>query len=185
MVIIGLFLTYAFVSTTFNVFRVGKLKKTGLPVIGNLHLLGDQPRQSLAKLSKIYGSIMSLKLGQVTTLVISSADAAKEVRQKQDVAFCTRDIPDALHAHEYYRYSVGFLPEGTHWRFLRKILNTNIFSGKSLDANQHIRLEKVKELIAYCQKSSMSNDYVDIGRAAFRTTLNLLSNIILSKDLAN
>lgn len=41
------------------------------------------------------------------------------------------------------------------------------------------------ELIAYCRRASQSNDSVDIGRAAFRTTLNLLSNTIFSKDLTD
>ncbi|KAM0055354.1 putative geraniol 8-hydroxylase [Helianthus debilis subsp. tardiflorus] len=33
---------------------------TRLPIIGNLHLLGDPPHQSLAKLAKIHGPIMSV-----------------------------------------------------------------------------------------------------------------------------
>ncbi|MFU0443319.1 cytochrome P450, partial [Candidatus Liberibacter asiaticus] len=39
-----------------------------LPIIGNLLALGDKPHKSLAKLSKTYGPLMSLKLGQVTTI---------------------------------------------------------------------------------------------------------------------
>lgn len=35
-----------------------------LPIIGNLLELGNKPHQSLAKLAKIHGPIMSLKLGQ-------------------------------------------------------------------------------------------------------------------------
>lgn len=43
----------------------------------------------------------------------------------------------------------------------------------------------MEELITYCRKSSHSGEAVDIGRAAFRTSLNLLSNTIFSKDLTD
>ncbi|KAI3717036.1 hypothetical protein L1987_68351 [Smallanthus sonchifolius] len=188
LIIVGLLLSFILVQTTFSLFGLGKPKNLPpgpkrLPIIGNLHLLGDQPHESLAKLAEIHGPIMSLQLGHITTLVISSSNAAKEVLQTQDLAFSTRHIPDSVHARNHARSSVVWLPVCTEWRTLRRILNTNIFSNKSLKANQHLRSQKVEELVAYCHKASLSNDYVDIGRAAFRTSLNLLSNTIFSKDL--
>ncbi|KAK1359501.1 hypothetical protein POM88_043975 [Heracleum sosnowskyi] len=44
---------------------------------------------------------------------------------------------------------------------------------------------KVNELIGYVKKCSQTGEAIDIGRAAFRTSLNLLSNTIFSKDMAN
>lgn len=189
-IVLGLLFCYTLVQATFLLLGIGRPKNlppgpTPLPIIGSLHLLGDQPHQSLAKLAKIHGPIMSLQLGRITTLVISSADAAKEVLQKQDLAFSTRHAPDALNAHNHSGNSVVWIPIGPLWRTLRKILNTNIFSGNSLDANQHLRSQKVQELVTYCRKARESNEAVDIGRAAFRTSLNLLSNTIVSKDLIN
>ncbi|XP_027154553.1 geraniol 8-hydroxylase [Coffea eugenioides] len=158
---------------------------TPLPILGNLHLLGDQPHKSLAKLAKKHGPLMSLQLGQITTVVITSAGMAKEVLQKQDLAFSSRSIPDAIHAHSQFQYSVVWLPVASRWRSLRKILNSNIFSGNRLDANQHLRARKVQELVAYCRKNCQSGEAVDVGRAAFRTSLNLLSNTLFSKDLTD
>ncbi|XP_076931861.1 7-ethoxycoumarin O-deethylase-like [Bidens hawaiensis] len=126
---------------------------------------------------------MSLQLGQITTLVISSSTAAKEVLQKQDVSFSGRYAPDAFHALNHAQHSVTWLPVNSQWRTLRRFLNSNIFSNSSLETNQHLRRQKVEELVAYCRKASLSNEYVDISRAAFRTSLNLLSNTIFSKDL--
>nr|ADX99241.1 geraniol 10-hydroxylase [Picrorhiza kurrooa] len=158
---------------------------TPLPLIGSLHLLGDQPHQSLAKLAKKHGELMCLRLGFINTIVISSAAMAKEVLQKQDLAFSSRMSPNAVHAHDQFKYSVVWLPVAARWRSLRKVLNSNIFSGNRLDANQHLRCRKVQELIAYCRKSSQTGAAVDMGRAAFRTSLNLLSNTIFSKDLTD
>lgn len=64
-------------------------------------------------------------------------------------------------------------------------MSSNIFTGNKLDANQHLRTSKVQELVGYCNKCSKSGEAVDIGRAAFQTSLNLLSNTIFSKDMAD
>nr|GMD55238.1 geraniol 8-hydroxylase-like [Ipomoea batatas] len=156
-----------------------------LPVIGNLHLLGGKPHKSLARLAQKYGPVMKLKLGMKSTVVISSSAMAKEALQKQDLAFSTRSIPDSLQANNHSQFSVVWLPVASRWRALRKIMNSNIFSGNRLESNQQLRTKKIEELIIYCQKSSEVGEAVDIGRAAFRTTLNLLSNTIFSKDLTH
>ncbi|KAH7840600.1 hypothetical protein Vadar_019067 [Vaccinium darrowii] len=110
-----------------------------LPVVGNLLELGDKPHKSLAVLAETYGPSMSLKLGQITTVVISSPALAKEALQKQDLASSSRSILNAVHAHEQCKYSVVWLPVFDKWRSLRKILNSDIFSGSRLDANQNLR----------------------------------------------
>ena len=155
------------------------------PLIGNLLELGDKPHKSLAKLSEVHGPIMSLKLGQVTTLVISSAAMAKEVLQIHDQHSSNRTIPDALRAHRQDEFSLPWIPVSTRWRNLRRICMEQIFSNKTLDANQAIRHMKVQDLLADTHQSSLNGEAVDVGRAAFKTTLNLLSNTIFSVDLAD
>ncbi|KAK9983673.1 hypothetical protein SO802_033198 [Lithocarpus litseifolius] len=154
-------------------------------LIGNLLELGDKPHKSLAKLSEVHGPIMSLKLGQVTTVVISSADMAKEVLQIHDQHLSNRTIPDALRAHRHDEFSLPWIPVSTRWRNLRRICMEQIFSNKTLDANQAIRHMKVQDLLADTHQSSLNGEAVDVGRAAFKTTLNLLSTTIFSVDLAD
>ncbi|XP_076898197.1 7-ethoxycoumarin O-deethylase-like [Bidens hawaiensis] len=186
LIIASLLLSYILIQVVFGIGNTKNLPPPGptrLPIIGNLHLLGNQPHRAITKLAEIHGPIMSLKLGQITTLVVSSSTAAKEVLQKQDVSFSGRYPPDAFNACNHAQHSVVWLPPSNDWRTLRRLLNSNIFSHKSLETNQHLRRQKIEELVAYCQKASLSNDYVDIGHAAFRTSLNLLSNTVFSKDL--
>jgi len=144
------------------------------PVIGNLLDLGDKPHKSLTKLAKVHGPIMCLKLGRVTTIIISSADTAKQVLQTYDQLLCNRTIPDALRAH---KQDVFGLPA--------KYVTANCLPAKHFDANQDIRRKKVQELLAETHQSSVTGEAVDIGRAAFMTKLNLLSNAIFSVDLAD
>ncbi|WMV51711.1 hypothetical protein MTR67_045096 [Solanum verrucosum] len=155
------------------------------PIIGNFHLLGTKPHRSLVNLAQIYGPIMSLKIGQKTLVVISSSTMAKQVLQKQDLPFSTRFITNALQAHNHCKFSVACLPVCPQWRTLRKILNTNIFSSNRLDVNEHLRSQKVKELIAYCARCSQQGKALDICQVVFKTNFNLMCNTLFSKDLAD
>lgn len=155
------------------------------PIIGNLLDLGDKPHKSLAKLSKTYGPIISLKLGQVITIVASSEKMAKEVLQTHDQFLSNRTIPDALNVCQYSDYGLPWIPSTTRWRNLRKICNLHLFSTKALDSTQNLRHDKVQNLISDVHNSMLVGESVDIGKSAFKTTLSLLSNTILSTDFSD
>ncbi|GAU18915.1 hypothetical protein TSUD_229050 [Trifolium subterraneum] len=146
--------------------------------------MDNKPHKSLAKLAKIYGPILSLKLGQVTTIVISSADMAKEVLQTHDSSLSDRSVPHALTAFNHDQFGVGFLPLSPLWREMRRVCKNQLFSNKSLDANQYLRRNKIDELVNYVSQCSLKGDAIDIGSLAFKTSINLLSNTILSVDFA-
>lgn len=156
-----------------------------LPIIGNLLELGKEPHQSLTALSKTYGHLMSLKLGSVTTVVVSSAEAAQELFGKKDRAFSGRTVLNAIQAVDHHKFSVVFLPASAHWRNIRKICRMHIFSPQSLDASQGLRRRAVQQLLDHAGECCSSGQAVDIGRAAFTTSLNLLSNTFFSVDLAH
>ncbi|CAN6676358.1 unnamed protein product [Malus baccata var. baccata] len=156
-----------------------------LPFIGNLLELGNKPHLSLTKLSQRYGPIMALQLGQITTVVISSSTFAKEVLRTHDQLFCNRTVPDAIRACQHSKYGMAWIPVSPAWRNLRKTCNTQLFATKILDANQANRHLKVQELISYVNESAVNGEVVDIGRAAFKTSLNLLSRTVFSVDLAD
>ena len=61
-----------------------------LPTIGNLHQLGKMPHLSLQCLAEKFGPIMYLQLGEVPTVVVSSARLAKEVMKTHDLALSSR-----------------------------------------------------------------------------------------------
>ena len=105
-----------------------------LPIIGNILELGNKPHQAVAKLSKTYGPLMTLKLGSITTIVISSPDIAKEALQKKDQAFSSRTIPDTGRVADHHKVSMVWLPALTHWRNLRKVSATKTFAPQQLDA---------------------------------------------------
>ncbi|KAK9277633.1 hypothetical protein L1049_007179 [Liquidambar formosana] len=155
------------------------------PIVGNLFELGSNPHKSLAQLAKTHGPIMSLRLGHITTIVISSATMAREVLQKHDLSFSNRFVPDALRAQKHNQVSVAWLPVSTQWRNLRKICNSHIFTSRKLDANESLRRCKVQDLLRNVQERCQAGEAINIGQAAFTTVLNLLSNTILSVDFTD
>ena len=154
-----------------------------LPVIGSLHLLGNQPHRSLARLAKVHGPLMSLRLGAVTTVVAASPAAAREFLQRHDAVFSNRSVPDA--AGDHSRNSLVWLPNAPRWRALRKIMGTELFAPHRLDALQHLRRDKVRELVDHVGRLARRGEAVNIGRVAFTTCVNLISCTIFSRDLTS
>ncbi|GMI96209.1 cytochrome P450, family 76, subfamily C, polypeptide 4 [Hibiscus trionum] len=172
----------------FNSFRNRSKLPPGprrLPVFGNLFHLGDKPHRSLAKLAQIHGPVMSLKLGTLLTVVVSSEATAKEILQKQDLNFCNRTIVDAVRASRHNEVALPWIPVSPLWRALRKVCNSHVFSNQKLDGNQHLRRDKIQQLIANVGNSCLKGEAINIGQAAFDTTINLLSNTVFSMDLVD
>ncbi|XVF52763.1 hypothetical protein PTKIN_Ptkin05aG0044600 [Pterospermum kingtungense] len=156
-----------------------------LPIVGNLLDLGDKTHKSLAKLAKIHGPVMSLKLGSLTTVVLTSEETAKEILQKHDLTFSNRTIVDAVRACQHHEVGFPWIPVSPLWRTLRKVCNTHLFTSQKLDANQYLRRKKIQDLIANVHRSCQTGEAINIGQAAFDTTINLLSNTIFSMDLVD
>ncbi|KAK6162411.1 hypothetical protein DH2020_002252 [Rehmannia glutinosa] len=127
---------------------------------------------------------MSLQLGTIKTIVVSSPDMAREVLQKHELTFHSRFSPVGAQALDHHKYSMVWVPLGAQWRKLRKISKEQMFSIQRLDGSQSLREEKLRALCDYVKKCSESGQAVEIGRLAFTISLNLLSNTLFSMDFA-
>lgn len=128
---------------------------------------------------------MTIKLGQVNTIVVSSAAFAKEIMQTHDVSLCDRTVPQGATAGEHHLHSIVWLPANPEWRIRRRIMNSQVFATDKLDLRQGLRRQKVQDLLETVRKSSLWGTPLDIGHEVFTTTLNLMSNTFLSVDLAD
>ncbi|CAH8386853.1 unnamed protein product [Eruca vesicaria subsp. sativa] len=157
-----------------------------LPIIGNIHQVGKLPHRSFADLSRKYGPIMHLKFGRLNTVIVTSPEAAREVLKTHDQTLSGRDPPNSIRSINHDKVSVGWLhPSSPRWRLLRKLLVTHMFSPQRIEATKALRLEKVQDLVSYIDESSEREEAVHISRASFTTTLNIISNILFSVDLAS
>ncbi|CAA3025243.1 ferruginol synthase-like [Olea europaea var. sylvestris] len=180
------FLVWHVLRSNLRRWRTGRLPPGPhpFPIIGNILQLGENPHQSLTKLSKIYGPLMYLKLGSRDSIVISSPDIAKQVLQEHDQVFSSRTIPAAAAAYDHFKKSMAWLPVSSQWRKLRKLCKEQMFSLHRLDASKGLRQEKMKKLCNYVHDCCISDQVVDISEAAFITSLNLISATLFSTDFA-
>jgi len=118
-----------------------------LPIIGNLHMLGALPHRALAALSMKHGPLMSLRLGSVLTLVVSSPEVAREFLKTHDQLFANKP-PSAAAKHLSFNFSdFGFTSYSPYWRQLRKLCSLELLSSRRLDYFRFIREEEVSTMI--------------------------------------
>ncbi|KAL4293712.1 geraniol 8-hydroxylase [Arachis hypogaea] len=152
-------------------------------MLTNLFEFIRKPQQTLAKIAKLYApDIMLLRLGQSTTVIISSPNIAKEVLQTNDLLFSDRTVPSIVTSLDHHNYSLPFLPVCPLWRDFRRICNDQLFANKTLDASQGLRRKKLQDLLNDMQKYGRTGKAVDVGHAAFRACINFLSYTFVSED---
>ncbi|KAL4311320.1 hypothetical protein GQ457_01G006990 [Hibiscus cannabinus] len=180
-------LSFTFLVFFFMVFKLWMITKTKdstqnlppapwkLPLIGHLHhLLFCLPYRRLAELAERHGPVMHLQLGELSQVVISSPEFAKEVMKTHDLNFANRPyllVPEII----WYDFSdIAFSPYGGYWRQLRKICTLELLSAKRVQSFRSIREEHVSSFI----RSIFSNtgSEINIGEMV----RNLSYNITLS-----
>ncbi|KAI4303478.1 hypothetical protein MLD38_039101 [Melastoma candidum] len=151
-----------------------------LPIIGNLLSLGSLPHRSLSEISSSYGPIIKVSLGSVTTVIISSPELAKEIYHAHDASFPLRYIPDAVTPFDQDKYALPWMPISPLWKSLRRVCTQHLFSVRKLDSTQYLRrtcLEILLEQVTECCRDGVA---VNLGEAAFGTSLNLMTNSMFS-----
>ncbi|XP_024952888.2 cytochrome P450 71B36-like isoform X2 [Citrus sinensis] len=112
----------------------------GLPFIGNLHQFDySNPQNYFWRLSKQYGPMVSLRLGSVPILVVSSAKMAEEVLKTHDLQFCGRPALVSQQKVSYNGLDVAFAPYNAYWREIRKICVVHLFNSNRVQSFRPIR----------------------------------------------
>ncbi|XP_022144632.1 cytochrome P450 76A2 [Momordica charantia] len=156
------------------------------PVVGNLPQLGWSAHESFTKLAAKYGPIMSLHLGSMSTVVISSSEAAREMFKNHDAPLAGRKIYEAMRGDHGTEGSVIASQHGPHWRMLRRLLTTEFFVTRRLDATQNVRRRCIDAMLRFMEESSGGGACgIDVGKLIFVMSFNLIGNLIFSRDLLN
>lgn len=127
-----------------------------LPIIGNMHQLmsgSSPPHHKLRNLAMIYGPLMHLQLGEVSNIIVSSPEIARECLKTHDTIFANRPLLFAAKIITYGFKGISFSQYGDYWRQLRKICSMELLSAKRVKSFRSIREEEVSNLITTIRRS--------------------------------
>ncbi|WOK92491.1 premnaspirodiene oxygenase-like [Canna indica] len=146
-----------------------------LPVIGSLHhLRGSLPHRIFRDLAQTYGPLMHLQLGEISTVVVSSKDVAREMLTTHDKKFSSR--PDILASRiiVYDGTDMLFAPYGEYWRQLRKIGVMEVLSPKRVQSFRRVREEEALDLVLRVRTAAGSSSPVNLSELI----LSLMNNVV-------
>ncbi|XP_022716765.1 cytochrome P450 71D10-like [Durio zibethinus] len=151
-----------------------------LPVIGNLHQIASPlPHKTMRDLALKHGPLMHLQLGEVSTVIVSSPEVAKEVMKTHDVNFSYRPALVVPKVTTYDFTNIAFAPHGNYWRHLRKVCTTELLSASRVQSFRSIREGEVLNLIKTLQQSN--GKPINIGEKIFSMTYGITARAAFGK----
>jgi cytochrome P450 len=151
-----------------------------LPIIGNMHqFVGSLPHRALRDMAKKHGPLMHLRLGEVSTIVVSTPELAKEVMKTHDVVFASRPTSLTVKIMSYDYTNIVSAPYGNYWRQLRKICTLEVLSQKRVESFQPIREEELSTLINWI--GSKAGSTINLTEKMFLTAYGITSRAAFGK----
>ncbi|KAJ7564821.1 hypothetical protein O6H91_02G034900 [Diphasiastrum complanatum] len=155
------------------------------PLIGNIHLLGKLPHQSLHQLANTYRSIMYLRLGLVPVVVVSNAEMARNVLHTHDKNFASRPRMNAADILAYGQSSISFSPYNHYLQQMKKILNVHLLSVKRLKESMYVRSEERSFLLQSILDDHLHNREVNLLDKVCTMSNNIISRLLVDRRIFN
>ncbi|CAN4090064.1 unnamed protein product [Withania somnifera] len=127
----------------------------GLPIIGNLHMIGKNIHQDLHKIAKRYGPIMIMRFGVVPIIVASSPHAAEQFLKNHDL----RNLA-------YGKY-------GPYWLNMRKLCTLQLLNTLKINSFQAMRIQEVINFVTFINRAASSHVEVDISAKLVSLSANM------------
>ncbi|RID59490.1 hypothetical protein BRARA_F02715 [Brassica rapa] len=154
-----------------------------LPIIGNLHQLGSKPHRSMLKLSEEYGSLMSLRFGNVSTVVASSPETVKDVLKTFDADCCSRPYLTYAARLSHNLNDLAFSPYSKYWREVRKMTVLELYTAKRVKSFRHIREEEVVSFIDFLKQSASLANPVNLNKKLMKLSGSVICRVGFGMNL--
>ncbi|KAD4888843.1 hypothetical protein R6Q59_034264 [Mikania micrantha] len=155
---------------------------SGLPLIGNLHQIDQSNLHiSLWNLSKSYGPIVSLRLGFIPAIVVSSASLAKEVLKTQDLIFCSRPSLVGQQKVSYNGLELIFSPYNDCWKEMRKIFMIHLLGPKKVQSFRHIREDEAMSAMNKIRGLALESKSVNLSELMKSVASSIMMRVGFSR----
>ncbi|WVZ14317.1 hypothetical protein V8G54_011883, partial [Vigna mungo] len=152
-----------------------------LPIIGNLHMLGKLPHRTLQALAKKHGPIMSIKLGQIPAIVVSSPETAELFLKTHDIVFASRPKTQASEYLSYGSKGMVFSEYGSYYRHVRKLCASQLLSASKVEMFRPLRREELRVFVKSLEKVAASGDVVNLSQQIGELMSNIVCKMILGR----
>ncbi|KAL6995156.1 unspecific monooxygenase, partial [Sarracenia purpurea var. burkii] len=126
-------------------------------------MLGNLPHRTLQDLAKTCGPIMSIRLGFVPAIVVSSPEATKLFLKTHDKTFANRPKRKASELMAYGSKSVAFLEYGPEWYGVRKLFNMELLSESKINSYVNMRATELNKLMESLKEAATACEVVDLS----------------------
>ncbi|WJX14273.1 hypothetical protein P8452_04565 [Trifolium repens] len=158
----------------------------GLPIFGILFALNhDLPHRTLASIASALSStkqLMAFSLGSTPAVITSNPSIAREILNSPH--FSNRPIKQSAKSLMFSR-AIGFAPNGTYWRSLRRVASTHLFSPRRIiahEAGRRLDCTVMLDSIAYEQSK---HGFVCLRKHLQDAALNNVMGTVFGSRLHN
>ena len=124
---------------------------------------------------------MSLQLGNVPTIVVSSPEAAELFLKTHDVVFASRPKFQAIQ-YTYGAEGVAFAEYGSYWRNVRKLCTIHLLSASKVESFAPLRREELRLLVNSIKKAAVAREIVDLSQKVREFVEDIACKMILGRN---
>ena len=125
---------------------------------------------------------MSIRLGTVPAIVVSSPKAASLFLKTYDTNFASRPRIQASDYLSYGSKGMAFAEYGPYWRNIRKLSTSQLLSASKTESFAALRREELASLVQSLKKSVMAGEAVDLSRKIGEAVEDIATTMILGRS---
>ncbi|KAF7129524.1 hypothetical protein RHSIM_Rhsim10G0150300 [Rhododendron simsii] len=153
----------------------------GLPIFGSLFTLSrGLAHRSLASMARSRDAtqLMAFSLGSTPAVVASDPSTAREILTSP--SFADRPIKQSAKSLMFSR-AIGFAPNGTYWRLLRRIASSHLFSPRRILAHEPGRQQDCAVMLRNVATEQALNGAVSLRKHLQFAALNNIMGSVFGK----
>lgn len=117
------------------------------PIVGNLYDIKPVRFRCYYEWAQSYGPIISVWIGSILNVVVSSAELAKEVLKEHDQKLADRHRNRSTEAFSRNGQDLIWADYGPHYVKVRKVCTLELFTPKRLESLRPIREDEVTAMV--------------------------------------
>nr|CAD1818198.1 unnamed protein product [Ananas comosus var. bracteatus] len=124
---------------------------------------------------------MLLRIGEIPTLVVSSADMAREIMKTHDLCFASRPATKITEILLYNNRNLASSPYGEYWRNVRKLCTIHLLSAKRVQSYHLMREEEVAFMIEKIRQYCSSPTTIDMSEVLYSFANDMICRVVSGK----